>query len=216
MVKLISILFILFTTQLSAGTLLLLVDFSQSIELKDKQFQLNSYQKALTDPYLLPSLQNTYIEVILFSDGSQIIASGSGEKLSTELLEFTLKNVKIYSTTTCLANALIKIHKRLEEFIKPVVIDVSGDGQDNCSHIDDLANVRNQLEESGVIINTLPIVTVENPEMIIWYETNVQTHSGFTIPVTSYDSFYESLFEKLMSEISFITNLEKQIVFIPS
>ena len=79
-------------------------------------------------------------------------------------------------------------------------IDISGDGSNNRGRPAELA--RDEAVRQGVVINGLPILTLE-PDLDEYYRTNVIGGPGsFVIAVKNYDAFAEAIIDKLVNEIA--------------
>ena len=82
------------------------------------------------------------------------------------------------------------------------VIDVSGDGSNNRGR--DVREARDEAVRAGVIINGLPIVSLEY-DLDKYYFNNVIGGPGsFIVPADSYDNFAQAVLRKLVLEIASI------------
>jgi hypothetical protein len=82
------------------------------------------------------------------------------------------------------------------------VIDVSGDGSNNRGR--DVREARDEAVRAGVIINGLPIVSLEY-DLDKYYFNNVIGGPGsFIVPAASYDNFAQAVLRKLVLEIASI------------
>ena len=80
------------------------------------------------------------------------------------------------------------------------VIDVSGDGANNAGR--PAAAARDDAVAEGIVINGLPILTVE-PYLAEHYNAEVIGGPGaFMIAIGSYDQFAEAIVRKLVTEIA--------------
>lgn len=80
------------------------------------------------------------------------------------------------------------------------VIDVSGDGSNNRGR--PAADARDAAVRAGIVINGLPILTLE-PDLDSYYRRNVIGGPGaFVIAVDSYDKFAAAILQKLIQEIA--------------
>jgi hypothetical protein len=80
------------------------------------------------------------------------------------------------------------------------VIDVSGDGSNNRGR--DVRAARDEAVQAGVIINGLPIVSLEY-DLDKYYFNNVIGGAGsFIVPADSYDNFAQAVLRKLVLEIA--------------
>jgi len=80
------------------------------------------------------------------------------------------------------------------------VIDVSGDGSNNRGR--PAADARDDAVDAGIVINGLPILTLE-PSLDVYYRTNVIGGVGaFVIAVDRYENFGAAILQKLIEEIA--------------
>jgi hypothetical protein len=80
------------------------------------------------------------------------------------------------------------------------VIDISGDGSNNRGRPATLA--RDEAVRQGVVINGLPILSVE-PDLDLWYRENVIGGPGaFLVVAQDFDAFAEAIVSKLVNEIA--------------
>jgi hypothetical protein len=80
------------------------------------------------------------------------------------------------------------------------VIDISGDGSNNRGQPAELS--RDEAVKRGIIINGLPILTLE-PDLDRYYHDSVIGGPGsFVVPVHSYDAFADAILNKLVNEIA--------------
>ena len=80
------------------------------------------------------------------------------------------------------------------------VIDISGDGSNNRGR--DVREARDEAVKAGVIINGLPIVSLEF-DLDKYYFNNVIGGPGaFIVPADSYDNFGQAVLRKLVLEIA--------------
>lgn len=80
-----------------------------------------------------------------------------------------------------------------------LVIDVSGDGAENDGSSTSAA--RDAAALLGITINGLPILDGD-PSLATWYQTNIQTAGGFTLPAATFATFNTAVQTKLAAEIS--------------
>jgi uncharacterized protein DUF1194 len=80
------------------------------------------------------------------------------------------------------------------------VIDISGDGSNNRGR--DVRAARDEAVKAGVVINGLPIVSLEF-DLDKYYFNNVIGGPGaFIVPADSYDNFAQAVLRKLVLEIA--------------
>jgi hypothetical protein len=108
------------------------------------------------------------------------------------------------SGATCMGNALMKAVAELaswEDVATRRVVDISGDGADNCNL--DLATARAAALEAGLTLNGLPIVTPTEPQIVEWYERKVIGGPGaFVVVADGHARFAEAFLKKLTLEIA--------------
>jgi hypothetical protein len=80
------------------------------------------------------------------------------------------------------------------------VIDISGDGSNNRGR--EVVEARNEAVRAGVVINGLPIVSIE-PDLDKYYFDHVIGGPGsFIVPADSYENFAQAVLRKLVLEIA--------------
>jgi hypothetical protein len=97
------------------------------------------------------------------------------------------------------------------------VIDVSGDGVDNCNGKETTDVVRDELVAYGAVINGLPIIeraptanapavlpdTSRSDDLESWYRNHVMGGAGaFVLPAYGYEDFGRAMRQKFVVEVS--------------
>lgn len=97
-----------------------------------------------------------------------------------------------------------KVVLRIPTKASKIVIDVSGDGPDNCNSGQLLETTRNELAAGGITINGLPILEGQDAATIEgWYKDNVKAGpGGFIVPAKGYADFARAFRQKFVVEIS--------------
>ena len=109
---------------------------------------------------------------------------------------------------TCMSGALRSIaDKVITQLPVPsdrVVIDVSGDGHDNCNPREPVDAVRDELASRGVAINGLPILEGdEEATLEAWYRAHViGGPNAFLMPAAGFADFERAMRRKFIIEIS--------------
>jgi Protein of unknown function (DUF1194) len=80
------------------------------------------------------------------------------------------------------------------------IIDISGDGSNNSGRPVTVA--RDEAVADGVIINGLPILTVEPGLDRYYYDNVIGGPDAFMIPAANYDNFADAILKKLLNEIA--------------
>jgi Protein of unknown function (DUF1194) len=111
---------------------------------------------------------------------------------------------------TCMSAALDVIAGKVLPFV-PVpsartIIDVSGDGQDNCNPQKPVDAVRDELVGAGATINGLPILEGEEAATLAqWYRDHViGGQNAFLLPASGFRDFGRAIRAKFILEISFL------------
>jgi hypothetical protein len=108
------------------------------------------------------------------------------------------------SGSTCIATVLARAVDQLAEWADRTlrrVIDVSGDGSENCKG--DVAGARAAALQVGITINGLPIVTRSEPWVAAWYERElIGGPNAFMVVADGHHRFAEAFRRKLVLEIA--------------
>jgi hypothetical protein len=194
--------------------LVLAVDASGSVNLKRFQLQRHGYAEAFRDPQVLNSIRG-------LSTGSIAVTmvQWTGPAMQVQVVQWTL--IKDAATANAFADAVEAAPRQLfgggtslsgaidhAMLLLPNapyrglkrVIDISGDGANNRGR--DVREARDEAVRAGVIINGLPISSIE-PDLDKYYFENVIGGAGsFIVPADSYDNFAKAIVRKLILEIA--------------
>jgi hypothetical protein len=85
-----------------------------------------------------------------------------------------------------------------------LVVDISGDGRDNCNPRTTVDSMRDGLVADNVTVNGLPIREGREAETIApWYEQHViGGAASFLLPANGYQDFGRAIRQKFIIEIS--------------
>lgn len=201
--------------QKTNGTIVLLIDMSYSIDDDEAEFQMKSYYDVLNQ---LQVLRNYTFEVITYGEESYYqVQNGSWEE-TIQFFDSWERNEN--GGGTCLNNPLQTVISNYDNFQKPVVIDITGDGPHNCTAVNmgvDLDTVHlmlDNLENKGAQINTLFIgnddddedTTSKTPEEHYEDFSSMRRGGGFSLKSNNYIEFEYALFEKLVMEMVYLKN----------
>lgn len=109
---------------------------------------------------------------------------------------------------TCMAAALQLIGDKVLPFLPApsdrTIIDVSGDGRDNCNPLKPVDAVRDELVAADVTINGLPILEGDEADTLEqWYRDHVIGGRGaFLAPASGFNDFGRAMRRKFILEIS--------------
>lgn len=192
------------------------VDVSSSVDQRRYQLQMEGIAAALEDPEVLNSVLNGPRKSILFSmvtwgDRSRMSVPWTIISSRDEAIAVAAKIRNLPQDTgefTCLARMLRyvsdKVVSRMPARASKLVIDVSGDGPDNCNTGTLIDAAKSDLFASGATINGLPILEGADAATIEkWYETNVIGGPGsFVMPAQGYDDVARAFRQKFVVEVS--------------
>jgi hypothetical protein len=80
------------------------------------------------------------------------------------------------------------------------IIDISGDGSNNSGR--PVTTARDEAVADGIVINGLPILTVEPGLDRYYYDNVIGGPDSFMIPAANYDNFADAILKKLLNEIA--------------
>lgn len=221
--------------------LVMAVDISQSVDENRYRLQMEGIAQALEDPSVVRVITSGPRKAILFTlvgwaDRAKVllpwtwIGSASDAAAVAKMLRSLPASSGEY---TCLGRML----KYLGDVtLNPVpvqadriVVDVSGDGPDNCTSVEYVRQQRDRLVGDGVIINGLPILedgterTIQRwnrapgstqeefplpskedaRTLTLWYERYVMGGQGaFVITAEGYEDFARAIRRKFIQEIA--------------
>ncbi len=196
--------------------LIVSVDISNSVDEHRYKLQMEGIAKALEDPEVLKAILNGPQGGILFSMVTwadkpklalpwQRIASASDAAAVAAKVRTLPRQTGEF---TCVSGMLRSISDKVVPQIPAkalrIVVDVSGDGRENCNPEEPPALVRDELAASGVTVNGLPILEGdEGPVLEQWYRDNVMGGPGsFILPANGFNDFGRAIRQKFMIEIS--------------
>lgn len=223
--------------------LIVSVDVSESVDDDRYRLQMDGIAKALVDPAVIDAITTgpqgrILFAMVVWADHAQLAVPWTQISNASEAIALanTVRNLQRYSGEfTCLARMFIRLDD-LAIATTPMkatrtVVDVSGDGIDNCSPDATTREARDALVKRGVTINGLPII--EEPGQIVgagayrapdgnletlrpfesreqltldgWYRTNVMGGDlAFILPANGYADFARAMRQKFVTEISSI------------
>lgn len=196
--------------------LLVAVDISNSVDDKRYYLQMEGIAKALEDPGVISAITNGPQAAILFSihawsDRTEVAIPWVriGSAADAQAVAARIRRLpRIKGQFTCVSRALRtfadKVVPQIPARATRTVIDVSGDGREDCNPDEPPEAVRDELVASKVIINGLPIKDGSEAETIEpWYIEHVQGGTGsFTIAADGYQDFERAIRQKFIVEIS--------------
>lgn len=227
----------------SAGAdvaLILSVDVSDSVDEARYYLQMDGIAKALEDPVIITAITSgakgrILLAMAVWADRTEIAVPWTiiASKDDALTLAGKIRHLKRYSGEfTCLARMFSSLGNTLINDLplapERLVIDVSGDGVDNCSPDENTKAERDALVKRGVTINGLPIIEhlgeivgagayrapgdpmgnlrpLEKVQLTLdaWYREHVMGGPfSFILPAQGYSDFDRAMRQKFVTEIS--------------
>jgi len=194
--------------------LVLAVDASGSVNQERFELQRRGYAEAFRNAQVLNAIRRGSTKSIAVT-----VVQWTGPTLQVQVVPWTL--IKDERTITAFADAIEAAPRQLfgggtsisgaidyAMLILPTapfkgfkqVIDVSGDGSNNRGR--DVRDARDDAVRAGVVINGLPILSLE-PYLDKYYFDHVIGGPGaFMIPAESYEKFSDAVLRKLIQEMA--------------
>jgi hypothetical protein len=234
--------------------LVVAVDASESVDDERFRLQMEGIAQALEDPDVLSVILGGPQGGILFSlvvwaDRSVIPIPWTRIGSKADAMSIAAKVRTLPRTGgefTCLARMLRNLNETLIPEVRNkwskyarIVVDVSGDGPDNCSNRPTIEGIRNDLVQEVVTINGLPII--DDPDELVgvtaymapgnsmevrsptkyfpealtldeWYRRYViGGGAAFMIPAYGYEDFGRAMRRKFVMEISAVMPGEPEL-----
>jgi hypothetical protein len=196
--------------------LILAVDVSSSVDESRYALQMEGIAQALEDPGVQSAILGAPTGAILLS----LVTWADRPKVSLPWLRIASEADAVNAARrvralpleggefTCLAQMFRflddKILTRLPAKANRVVIDVSGDGVENCNPDTAAKDLKGSLIASRATINGLPILEGKDADMLEgWYAENVVGGPGsFNLPANGYEDFARAIRQKFVNEIA--------------
>ena len=196
--------------------LVLAVDVSESINTERYALQMAGIGKTFEDPeiqQMILSGPNHSMFVALVEWSSKaflsvpwtlITSPGDAQAFADKVQQMP----RFDNQFTCMAKALQVVRDKVLPFL-PVaatrtIIDVSGDGRDNCNTSPPVDAVRDQLVLGGVTINGLPILEGDEAATLEdWYAHHaIGGPAAFLVPALGFSDFERAMRKKFLVEVS--------------
>jgi hypothetical protein len=217
--------------------LIVAIDVSNSVDDTRYKLQMEGIAQALEDPGVIEAIVGGAKGGILFSlvtwadqptwnlPWMHIASEADAKAVAKKVRALPRQGGEF----TCMARLMRvvsdKIVPQIPSKAAKVVLDVSGDGRDNCNSQEPIEQVRDELVKYGVTVNGLPILAGEGPEMVIpgaapsaqsylpekrsvdpleqWFIDNVKGGPGsFVLPANGYADFGRAIRQKFVLEVS--------------
>lgn len=150
--------------------LIVSVDVSQSVDADRYKLQMEGIAEAIEDPGVVASITGGDRGAILFSmvtwadkadmslDWQRIASQADASRVAALVRGLPQKGGEFTCLGRMLHTAAVTLIPHIPVAASRVVVDVSGDGIDNCSIKDDIHAERDAVMASGATINGLPII----------------------------------------------------------
>ncbi|MFA5958802.1 DUF1194 domain-containing protein [Hyphomicrobium sp.] len=213
--------------------LIVSVDVSNSVDQARYRLQMEGIAKALEDPGVIEAITGGSAGGILFSMVTwadtpsfvipwiRIANKADALAAAKRVRSLPLQGGEFTCMTRMLRSVNDKIVPQIPAKAARVIVDVSGDGPDNCNAEEPIDSVRNELVSNGVTINGLPVLldTPEDSAMLPkaipggpppleqWYRAHVMGGpSSFVLPALGYGDFERAIRQKFVIEVSALTS----------
>jgi len=196
--------------------LVLAVDVSGSVDAERYRLQMEGIARTFEDEGVQAAMlggphRAIFVTLVEWSDRPAVVVPWTlitGADDAKAFAALVRRAPRADDQFTCMAVALRLIADKVLPFLPVpsdrVVVDVSGDGHDNCNPIVPVDAVRNELAAAGATINGLPIL--EGDEALTleaWYRAHVIGGPGaFLVPASGFADFARAMRSKFLIEIS--------------
>ena len=226
--------------------LLVSVDVSNSVDEHRYKLQMEGIAKALEDQAVIDVILGGPNASILFgmvtwADRPQFVlpwtkisSAAEAKAIAAKVRKLPLQSGEFTCMTRMMRSVNDKIVTQIPAKATRIVVDVSGDGPDNCNAEEPIDAVRDELVQSNVTLNGLPILEGDPTEPVgegayrapgtsfdvaapkptpsgpvtleQWYRAHVMGGVGaFVLPANGYNDFERAMRQKFVIEISGMT-----------
>lgn len=216
--------------------LIVAIDVSNSVDEQRYKLQMEGIAQALEDPGVIQAIVGGAKGGILFSlvtwsdqptinlPWAHIASEADAKSLARKVRALPRQGGEFTCMSRMMRVVSDKIVPQIPAKAAKVVLDISGDGQDNCNSAEPIQKVRDELVQYGVTVNGLPILAAEGPEVVTpgapstqsylpaqqktdpletWFQENVKGGPGsFVLPAYGYADFGRAIRQKFVLEVS--------------
>lgn len=196
--------------------LIVSVDVSNSVDDYRYKLQMEGIAQALEDKSVVDAIIGGAKGGILFSlvtwadkprvaiPWKRITSVADAKMLALEVRTLPQQGGEFTCVTGMLRNVADKLITQIPMKATRIVLDVSGDGKENCNPLEPTTAVRDELVSYNVTINGLPILEGDQSETLEeWYRANVMGGPGsFVLPAEGFEDFGRAIRQKFVIEIS--------------
>lgn len=196
--------------------LIVSVDVSNSVDEYRYKLQMEGIAQALEDKSVVDAIIGGAKGGILFSmvtwadkprvaiPWKRITSAADAKLLALEVRTLPQQGGEFTCVTGMMRNVADKLITQIPVKATRIVLDVSGDGKENCNPLEPTTTVRDELVSYNVTINGLPILEGDQSETLeAWYRENVMGGPGsFVLPAEGFEDFGRAIRQKFVIEIS--------------
>lgn len=196
--------------------LILAVDVSNSVDTRRYRLQVEGIADALEDPSVHAAILggphgSIAIGVILWADRPyfslqwvRIASAADAVALAGRIRRLPRQGGEFTCVAQMMRFVADKVTPQIPVRATRVVLDVSGDGRENCNPALPPAMLRDELTGLGLTINGLPILDGSQAATLSgWYRDNVIGGPGaFLMPAEGFEDFGRAFRQKFMTEVS--------------
>ncbi len=198
--------------------LVLAVDVSQSVDAARYALQMNGLAVALEAREVQASIlsgphQSMLIALVQWSSRPALSLPWTLLTSAADVQHVAARIRRMRRASngfTCMSATLRTIaDKLLTQLPVPAeraVVDVSGDGRENCNPVETVDQIRDELAAGGVTVNGLPILEGDEAATLeAWYRDHlIGGPNAFLVPAESFDDFDRAIRRKFVTEISML------------
>lgn len=196
--------------------LVLAVDVSGSVNAERYALQMEGIAKAFEDPEVQRTILSgpnraMFVALVEWSNTAALTIPWTLITNESDAAAFAAKVRRAPrgdDQFTCMSRALQLVEGKVLPFVpapaERTVVDVSGDGHDNCNSSPPVEAMRDRLVAAGATINGLPILEGDEAATLEdWYRGHVIGGSGaFLVPARGFKDFARAMRQKFIVEIS--------------
>jgi uncharacterized protein DUF1194 len=196
--------------------LVLAVDVSGSVDAQRYTLQMEGIAKAFEDRQVLNTIlsgpnRSMLVALVEWSNTASLtipwmlIASAADAHAFAEKVRHAPRTDNAF---TCMSRALQLVEGKVLPFAprpaERIIIDVSGDGHDNCNMSPPVDTIRDRIVAAGGTINGLPILEGDEAATLeAWYRDHViGGNSAFLVPARGFNDFGRAIRQKFIVEVS--------------
>lgn len=196
--------------------LIVSVDVSNSVDAHRYKLQMEGIAAALEDKGVIDAIISGGKGSILFSmvtwadkpriaiPWKRIASVADAKAVALEVRGLPQQGGEFTCVTGMLRNIADKVITQIPMKATRIIVDVSGDGKENCNPQETTTAVRDELVSYNVTINGLPILEGDQGATLEdWYRENVMGGAGaFVLPAEGFEDFGRAIRQKFVIEIS--------------